>query len=111
MNFRSRRNRKRTCENLFRGARMGDRSRLFAVTALFIVALIAFFIGRSVEEKALASKANASSRSSASSTPAIDPVALSHQQLAVAEILGLPFADFYEALRSAPGEAREKWAS
>ena len=90
---------------------MADRSRLFAVTGLFIMALIAFFIGRSIEENALASKANANSHASASSTQAFAPVAQSHQQLSVTEILALPCAEFYEALRAAPGEAREKWAS
>ena len=36
---------------------------------------------------------------------------MSYRELAVAGIPGLPFVDFYEALRSAPGEAREKWTS
>ncbi|MEO5722489.1 MAG: hypothetical protein ABIR71_13615 [Chthoniobacterales bacterium] len=41
--------------------------------------------------------------------PEIEPPA--YRQLAVTEILALPFWKFYEALRSAPEGAREKWAS
>lgn len=88
---------------------MVARSRLFATTALFTIALIAFFIGRGVEERALAAKARVNTPASTSS-PAIEPVPPPYRRLAVGEILGLPFADFYEALRSAPREAREKWA-
>jgi hypothetical protein len=83
---------------------------LFATTVC-IIALIAFFIGRGVEERALAAKARVETPASTSFPAAIEPVPPSHRRLAVEEILGLPFADFYEALRSAPGEAREKWAS
>lgn len=91
---------------------MAARSRWFAAAALFsAVALIAFFTGRTGEERALAAKARATPQASASPTPAIEPALPSYRQLAVAEILGLPFADFYEALRSAPGEALEKWRS
>jgi hypothetical protein len=90
---------------------MAARARWFAAAVLFAVALIAFFTGRSVEERALAAMARASSRNSASPSSSIEPPLPSYRQLAVTEILGLPFADFYEALRSAPGEAREKWAS
>jgi hypothetical protein len=79
--------------------------------ALLTVALAAFFIGRTVEERALAAKARADMRPSISSTSAINSGPTSYRQLAVLEILKLPFAEFYEALRSAPGEARKKWAS
>jgi hypothetical protein len=90
---------------------MAARSRWIAVTGLFTVALIAFFTGRGVEERALAANAHTKPSPSAASPTAVAPALPSYRQLAVAEILGLPFADFYEALRSAPGEAREKWAS
>jgi hypothetical protein len=76
---------------------------------LATVVLIAFFTGRRIEERALAAKALANLPASA--TPAVEANPPSYRQLAVAEIVGLPFVDFYEALRSAPGEAREKWAS
>lgn len=89
---------------------MAAKSQWFAVTALFTVSLVAFFTGRGVEERALTAKASIPPHASASPAPAIEPAPPSHRQLAVAEILGLPFADFYEALRSAPGEALEKWA-
>lgn len=89
---------------------MAARSRWFAAAALFAVAVLAFFTGRHVEERALAATARAIPHASASPPPAIPPAMRSYRQLDVAEILGLPFSDFYEALRSAPGEAREKWA-
>lgn len=91
---------------------MAASSRWFAAAALFSsVALIAFFTGRTVEQRALAAMTRANSRNSASPSPAIESGPPSYRQLAVEEILGLPFVDFYEALRSAPGEAREKWAN
>lgn len=90
---------------------MAAKSRLWAAMALFAVVLAAFFTGRTVEERALATKARADLRSSTSSTSAINPDPTSYRQLAVLEILRLPFAEFYEALRAAPAEARKKWAS
>jgi hypothetical protein len=90
---------------------MVTRSRLLAATALIAVALASFFTGRNVEERALAAKALANARASTSPSPASQREPPSHRQLAVAEIVALPFADFYEALRSAPAEARRKWAT
>ncbi|HSH39478.1 MAG TPA: hypothetical protein VK993_11900, partial [Chthoniobacterales bacterium] len=46
-----------------------------------------------------------------SSPAASEPEPVSYRQLAVTEIVALPFAEFYEALRAAPAEARAKWAS
>jgi hypothetical protein len=91
--------------------RMVTRSRWFVLSALFLIALISFFSGRTVEESALAAKIRRNSLAAASPSPALEPESPSHEQLAVSEILALPFADFYEALRSAPGEARKKWAN
>jgi len=79
--------------------------------AMAAVVLAAFFTGRTVEEKALAAKAQSKSRASLSPPAASEPPPVSYRQLGLAEIVALPFADFYEALRAAPGEAREKWAS
>jgi hypothetical protein len=90
---------------------MDAKSRWLAVTALFSVALIAFFSGRNVEERAMAAKARANARVLAPSPATSTPAPPSHRQLEVTEIVALPFAKFYEALRGAPGEAREKWAS
>jgi hypothetical protein len=90
---------------------MAGRSRWLVLTALGMVALLAFFAGRDAEERALAAKARANPRTSASPPSAIEPPPVSYRQLAAAEILGLPFADFYEALRSAPAEARKKWTA
>ncbi|MEY2483520.1 MAG: hypothetical protein QOK24_2048 [Verrucomicrobiota bacterium] len=79
--------------------------------ALAAVAFAAFFAGRTVEEKALAARMQSNARVSQPGPAATSALSMSHQQLAVADIFALPFADFYEALRAAPGEAREKWAS
>jgi hypothetical protein len=90
---------------------MSVKSRWVAATALAAVVLAAFFTGRTVEERALAEKIHSKSLGSGPTVATIEPPRLSHQQLAVAEVFALPFADFYEALRAAPGDAREKWAN
>jgi hypothetical protein len=84
---------------------------LLAATALLAVTLAAFLTGRTVEVRALAAKARGDMRPSTSPSSAIDPGATSYRQLAALDLLRLPFPEFYEALRSAPGEARKKWAS
>jgi hypothetical protein len=80
------------------------------LTALFIVPLIAFFTGRTVEQRAVAAKMRSVSRNSVLPQVIRTPP-LPHEQLPVTEIFALPFAEFYEALRAAPREARAKWAS
>lgn len=90
---------------------MAARYRLLAAMALLAVTLAAFFTGRTVEERALAAKARGDMRPSPSPSSAINPGPASYRQLAALELLKLPFAEFYEALRSAPGAARKKWAS
>ena len=90
---------------------MSGRIRGFAVIALAAVVLAAFFAGRTVEERALSARMQSNSRASLPPPPATTAPSASHQKLAVADIFALPFADFYEALRTAPGEARDKWAS
>jgi hypothetical protein len=89
---------------------MAARSQWLVLTALLSVALIAFFTGRNVEERAMAAKARANASVLAPSPATSTPAPPSHRQLEVTEIVALPFAQFYEALRDAPGEAREKWA-
>jgi hypothetical protein len=88
---------------------MAARSRLFAGAAVLVLTLSAFFAGRTVEERALAARIPPTS--AASRPPAIEPAPPSYRQIAVEEILALPFAEFYEALRSAPADARKKWAA
>jgi hypothetical protein len=77
---------------------------------LFTVALTAFFAGRHVEKVTVSARAHLTSRDSAFPVP-VELGPPSYQRLAVAEILGLPFADFYEALLSAPADGRKKWAA
>lgn len=73
--------------------------------ALLIAAFLcgrAFETGRKEEPSSV--------RSSVMQLP-LEAAPPSYRQLAVSEIWELPFAQFYEALRSAPREAREKWAN
>jgi hypothetical protein len=86
------------------------RPRVLAAVALAGIAASAFFVGRRVEEAAVAAKMSSSvvQAPSASATPVSQGP--SYQQLRAADVLALPFTDFYEALRSAPGEARKQWA-
>lgn len=90
---------------------MDTRLRIALPIGFAILATSAFFAGRQVEEQALAANALAHGQQTATSNAVTAPVAPSYRQLPLAEILVLPFAEFYEALRSAPGPAREKWAA
>jgi hypothetical protein len=90
---------------------MAARYRWVALTALLVLALVAFLTGRHVEAKAQETKVQGRPRALTSPRLAINTGPPSHRQLAVTEIIRLPFADFYEALRSAPAEARKKWAA
>lgn len=74
-----------------------------------LLSALAFFFGRVVEQQALAKNAGSFNQPTGLPTPRITPEAPTYRELAAADIIGLPFAEFYEALRSAPGEAREKW--
>ena len=81
-----------------------------AGVALAGVAASAFLVGRRVEQAAVAAKMTSSvvRAPTPSATPGPEP--LSYRQLRAADVLALPFTEFYEALRSAPGEARKQWA-
>ncbi len=89
---------------------MTTRSRWLATAAVATIAAFAFFSGRHFEARALAAKVRATARGSVALPPGdeIEPPAF--RRLAVTEFLALSFSDFYEALRSAPEGAREKWA-
>jgi hypothetical protein len=90
---------------------MAGRYHWFVAMVLSAVLLAAFFTGRAVEERALAAKTRVETRRLPSPPPTSTAELPTYQQLAVSEILKLPFAAFYEALRSAPEEARKKWAN
>lgn len=90
---------------------MGAKPRSLAAALLGGIAVLAFFAGRQIEQRALLVRAHASAPTSVQPAVTEQPAAPRYWQLAVADILGLSFADFYEALRSAPAEARKKWAS
>jgi hypothetical protein len=89
------------------------RPSVVAALALAGVVATAFFIGRRLEERAIAANlAEIKVAAPAAPTPAtaatLDPP--SYQELRALDVLALPFADFYEALRNAPNAARSKWA-
>lgn len=88
---------------------MVAKSRWLAGVAALVLAMCAFFAGRTIELRALA--ARVPPPAVASRSPATEPGPPSYRQLAAREILALPFAEFYEALRSAPADARKKWAA
>jgi hypothetical protein len=90
---------------------MNAKLRIILPIGLLVLALTSLFIGRRVEEETLARKRATTDRQAKLPAPTVTPFEPTYHELAVAEILGLPFAEFYEALRSAPAEAREKWAA
>jgi hypothetical protein len=79
--------------------------------ALAGVALTAFFVGRHVEAEALAAKTMAGPLTAPTSSATAKPERPSYHELRATDLFALSFADFYEALRSAPAEARKKWAA
>lgn len=90
---------------------MGAKPRSLAAALLGGIAVLAFFAGRQIEQRALLVRAHASAPTSVQPAVTEQPPAPRYWQLAVADILGLSFAEFYEALRDAPGEARQHWAT
>jgi len=79
--------------------------------ALAGVTLTAFFAGRHIEAEALAAKTMAGSLTAPTSSATAKPERPSYHELRATDLFALSFADFYEALRSAPAEARKKWAA
>jgi hypothetical protein len=90
---------------------MNAKLRFLLPIGLLILALTSLFIGRHVEEEALAKKRAIADLQPKFPARTVTPPEPTFRELAVTEILALPFGKFYEALRSAPGEAREKWAA
>jgi hypothetical protein len=74
-----------------------------------LIVTLAFFSGRVVETRILAARARV--REQQAPLPAASTTPPSFHKLQAVDILALPFAEFYEALRSAPTEARTKWAA
>jgi hypothetical protein len=90
---------------------MNVKLRIVLPLGLLVLALTSLFVGRRVEEEALAKKRATTDLQAKLPAPTVTPFEPTYRDLAVAEILGLSFSEFYEALRSAPGDAREKWAA
>jgi hypothetical protein len=84
------------------------RPSVLAAVALAGFGVTAFFIGRHVEEGRKTSATTVVARAPAM-TP--KPERLSYQALHASDVLAYSFADFYEALRSAPSETRKRWAT
>ena len=79
--------------------------------ALALLTSAAFLAGRRFEEKRMAARIENAPPQPAAPEAALQPRPIeSYRALAINDILALPFADFYEALRAAPKSAREKWA-
>jgi hypothetical protein len=84
------------------------RPSVFATVAWAGIGVTAFFIGRHAEEGRKTSAIRVVAPAPAA-TP--KPERLSYQALHVTDVLAYSFADFYEALRSAPTETRKQWAT
>lgn len=86
------------------------RPSMIAAVALAGVASISFLIGRRVEVAALTAKMKETIAPAPISPDKAKPEPSLYQELHATDVLALSFADFYEALRSAPSDARKKWA-
>src|SRR4051794_22114700 len=84
------------------------RPSVLATVALAGIAVTAFFVGRHIEEGRKTSATTVVAPAPAT-TP--KPERVSYQALHASDVLAYSFADFYEALRSAPTETRKQWAS
>jgi hypothetical protein len=82
---------------------------LLVAISLAVLAIGSFLGGRELESQAVAAKSRASRRNANVTTASATPAPANYRQLPIAEILSLPFPEFYESLRAAPREARAKW--
>jgi hypothetical protein len=85
--------------------------RMITAAGLAIIASGSFFVGRHAEEKRLEARDQGNRKPKPARLALSSAEPPSYRQLAIVEMLALPFGDFYEALRSAPVEAREKWSA
>jgi hypothetical protein len=90
---------------------MTARIRSISVAALLAVALAAFVLGRRFEEQAVAARFRSDWRTAPVPEQAIEVQGPTYRELRAADIIALPFSEFYEALRAAPADARTKWAA
>jgi hypothetical protein len=84
---------------------------VFAALVLGAVAAGSFFIGRKVELTAAAARTRSAVVPAPNSATTAKPLPISYASLRAIDVTAFSFSDFYEALRSAPNEAREKWAA
>jgi hypothetical protein len=85
--------------------------RFISVAALLTVAFAAFILGRHFEKQALADRLRSGWRPAGVPSQPIEVKGPSYRELRAADIIALPFSEFYEALRTAPADARAKWAA
>ena len=90
---------------------MQSKLRMLIAAGVLFIGISAFFSGRAFEEHSLARQRQARDGTASSPSPKPLPEVPSYRVLTAVDILALPFGEFYEALRSAPAEAREKWAA
>jgi hypothetical protein len=84
------------------------RPSVLAAVALAGIVVTAFFVGRHIEE---GRKTSTTTVVAPAPVMAPKPERLSYQALHASDVMAYSFADFYEALRSAPTETRKQWAS
>ena len=89
---------------------MTAKMRLISVAALLAIVFTALILGRRFEEQAVAAKLRSSWRTARVPEQTIEVQGPSYRELRAADIIALPFSEFYEALRTAPADARKKWA-
>lgn len=90
---------------------MTAKIRLIFIAALAVIALAAFILGRRFEEQAVTARLRSGWRIQSVPEQSIRVQGPSYRELGVADILALPFSEFYEALRTAPADARKKWVA
>jgi hypothetical protein len=85
--------------------------RPYLMAAMFAgIAATAFFVGRRLEEKAVAARLSTTAVHTPTASVPASAMPLSYEQLHAVDVLALSFPEFYEAFRSARKEARKRWA-
>jgi hypothetical protein len=89
---------------------MAAKPHVIAALALSAVAAASFLIGRKVDLTAAAARTARTALPAPRSSAITKPEPACYRDLQAIDVTALSFAEFYEALRSAPNEARKKWA-
>jgi hypothetical protein len=90
---------------------VSTKMRLVWIAVLLAITIAGFTAGRRFEEHSVAARLHPNSKGAALRQQPVDLEVPSYRELRVADVIALPFSEFYEALRSAPADARQKWAA